>query len=95
MEELSIGSSPHFINNSWLQVKEHSPRNVFPGPSLTEERVEGVITASDSLVRWHLAIRLDTVLQTVEFPTSITNLDTGLTEMDRNTLTLKDFGFER
>ena len=81
MEELSIGSSPHFINNSWLQVEEHSSRNVFPGSSLTEERVEGVITASDSLVRWHLTIRLDTVLQTVELPTGVADLDSGLSDV--------------
>ena len=94
MEELSVGSSPHFVNNSWLQVKEHSSRNVFPGSSLTEERVEGVITTSDGLVRRHLTIRLDTVLQAVEFPAGITDLDTGLTKMNRDTLTLKKYFIE-
>ena len=89
VEELSVGSSPHFINNSRLQVQEHSSRNVFSGSSLAEESVEGVITTSDGLVRRHLTIRLDTMLETVEFPTSITDLDTGLTKMDRDTLTLK------
>ena len=94
MEELSVGSSPHFVNNSWLQVKEHSPRNMFPGSSLAEERIEGVITTSYSLVRRHLAIRLDTMLQTIKFPTSISDLHTGLTEMNRDTLTLKVKNFE-
>ena len=89
VEELSVGSSPHFINNSRLQVQEHSSRNVFSGSSLAEESVEGVITTSDGLVRRHLTIRLDTMLQTVQFPTSITDLDTGLTKMDRDTLALK------
>ena len=89
MEELSVGSGPHFIDHSRLQVKEHSSRNVFPGSSLAEERVERVITTSDGLVRWHLTIRLDTVLQTVQFPASITDLNSGLTEMNRNALTLK------
>ena len=90
VEELSVGSSPHFINNSRLQVQEHSSRNVFSGSGLAEEGVEGVITASDSLVRGHLTIRLDTVLQTVQFPTSITDLDTGLTKMNGNALTLNE-----
>jgi hypothetical protein len=89
MEELSVGSGPHFIDHSRLQVKEHSSRNMFPGSSLAEERVERVITTSDGLVRGHLTIRLDTVLQTVQFPASITDLNSGLTEMNRNTLTLK------
>ena len=89
MEELSVGSGPHFINHSRLQVEEHSSRNMFPGSSLAEERVERVITTSDGFVRGHLTIRLDTVLQTVQFPASITDLNSGLTEMNRNTLTLK------
>ena len=45
---------------------------------LGEEGVEAVISAPDSLVRWHAAIRLDPVLQAVELPASVTNLDTGL-----------------
>ena len=90
MEKLSVGSSPHFVNNSWLQVKKHSPRNVFPGSSLAEEGVKRIITTSYGLVRRHLTIRLDTVLQAVEFPASISNLDTGLTNMNRDTLALKD-----
>lgn len=45
---------------------------------LTEEGVEGVITSANGLVTWHLAIWLDTVLQTVELPAGITNLHTSL-----------------
>ena len=32
----------------------------------------------------HLAIRLDSVLEAVEFPTGITHLDSGLADMDRD-----------
>ena len=45
---------------------------------LGEEGVEAVITAPHSLVRWHAAIRLDSVLQAVKLPASVTNLDTSL-----------------
>jgi hypothetical protein len=35
---------------------------VLTGSSLGEEGVEGIITTTNSLVRWHLTIGLDTVL---------------------------------
>ena len=56
---------------------------------LAEEGVEGVITTSDGLVTGHLAIGLDSVLQAVQLPAGVTDLDTGLSNMDRDTLTLK------
>ena len=43
-----------------------------------EESVERVISSPNSLVRGHLAIRLDAVLETVELPAGVTNLDAGL-----------------
>ena len=55
---------------------------------LAKEGVEGVISATNSLVRRHLAVGLDAVLETVELPASISNLDTGLSSVDRDTLTL-------
>lgn len=59
------------------------------GSSLAEEGVEGVITASNGLVTGHLAIRLDSVLQTVQLPAGISDLDTGLANVDRDTFTLE------
>ena len=58
------------------------------GSSLAKEGVEGVISATDCLIGRHLSVRLDTVLETVELPAGIPNLDTGLSSVDRNTLTL-------
>ncbi len=63
---------------------------MFASSSLAEEGVEGVITASDGLVTGHLAIRLDPVLQAVQLPASITDLDTGLSDVDGDTFTLKE-----
>ena len=57
--------------------------------SFTEEGVEGIISASNCLVTGHLAIRLDTVLQTVEFPAGIANLDTSLANVDGDALALE------
>jgi len=49
-----------------------------------EEGVEAVITTANGLVRGHLAIGLDTVFQAIQFPASVTDLDTSLANMDGN-----------
>ena len=53
-----------------------------------EESVERVISSPNSLVRGHLAIRLDAVLETVELPAGVTNLAAGLADVDGDTLSL-------
>ena len=75
-------------NNSWLQVNEHGARNVFSCSSLAEKRVEGIVSSADSLVARHCAIRLNSMLQAVQLPTSISNLNSGLANVDRDTFTL-------
>jgi len=82
VEELSVGTSADLINDGGFQVKEDATWDVFAGTSLGEEGVEGIITATDGLVRWHLTIRLNTVLEAEEFPAGVTYLDTGLTDVD-------------
>jgi hypothetical protein len=59
---------------------------VLTSSSLGEESVEGIITTSDGLVRWHLTVRLDTVFQAKEFPAGVTYLDTSLTYVQTNGL---------
>lgn len=73
-----------------FEIDEHRPGNVFSGSSLAEEGVKTVITSSDGFVRWHLTVRLDAMFETVKFPAGITNLDSGLTNVDWDTLTLKE-----
>jgi hypothetical protein len=63
---------------------------VLASSGLTEECVEGVVSAADCLVTGHLSIWLDTVFQTVEFPACIAHLDTSLADMDGDTLTLQN-----
>ncbi len=65
-----------------LQIEKHAAWHVLSGTSLREKGVEGIITAANGLVRGHLAIGLDAVLEAVELPAGITNLDTGLADMD-------------
>ena len=75
-------------NYSWFQIDEHAPGNVFSSSRLTEEGVEGVISASDCLVTGHLSVGLDTMLQTVQLPAGIAHLDSGLADMDGDTFAL-------
>lgn len=66
----------------WLQVDEYRSRNVFASAGLAEESVKAVVATTDSLVGWHLSIRLDAMLQTVEFPAGISNLYSSLTNVN-------------
>ena len=82
-------------DDSWLQINKHSSWDVLASSSLREEGVEGVISTSDGLVTGHLAIRLDTVLQAVQLPAGVSDLDSSLSDVDRDTLTLKDKEMEK
>merc|ERR1719454_1206681 len=84
MEELSVGSSSDLIDNGWLEIEEDSSWDVLTGTSLGEEGVEGIVTTTDGFVGWHLTIRLDSVLEAEKLPAGVTNLDTGLTDVDGN-----------
>ena len=61
-------------NDSGFQVNEHSSRNVLPAASFTKECVEGIVSTANGLVTGHLTVGLDSMLQTVQFPTPIPNL---------------------
>jgi len=63
VEELSVSTSSNFINNSWFKIEEYTSWDVFSSTSFTEESVESIITTTDSFIRWHLTVRLDTVLE--------------------------------
>ena len=84
MEELSVGSGSDFIDDGWLEIKEDSSWDVLTSTSLGEEGVESVVTTTDGFIGWHLTIRLDTVLEAEKLPAGVTNLDTGLTDVDGN-----------
>lgn len=88
VEQLTVCTSAHLINDSGLQIYKHSPGDMLSSSGLTEEGVEGVITSSNGLVAGHLPIRLDAVLKTIEFPAGIADLDSSLTNVDRDALTL-------
>jgi len=82
MEELSVGSGSDLIDDSWLEIKEDGSWDVLASTGLREEGVESIITTSNGLVRWHLTVWLDTVLEAEKLPAGVTNLETGLTDVD-------------
>jgi hypothetical protein len=59
---------------------------MFSSSSFAEERVEGIITTPYSAIARHLPIRLNAMLQAVELPTGIADLNSGLSNVDRNAL---------
>ena len=84
MEELSVGSGSDLIDDGGFEIKEDGSGDVLSGASLTEEGIEGIITSSDSFVGGHLSVGLDSVLKTEQFPAGVTDLDTSLTNVDRD-----------
>ncbi len=84
MEQLSVGSGSDLIDNGWLEIEEDGSWDVLTSTSLGEEGVESVVTTTDRFIGWHLTVWLDSVLKAEEFPAGVTDLDTGLTDVDRN-----------
>ena len=84
VEELSVGSGSDLIDNGWLEIKEDGSWDVLASTSLGEEGVESIIATTNGLIRWHLTVWLDSVLEAEEFPAGVSDLDTGLSDVDRN-----------
>jgi len=76
-------------NDGWFEVYEHGPGDVFSSACFAEKSVEAVVSAAHRLVGRHLSVRLDTMLQTVQFPTRVADLDASLSYMYGYTFTLK------
>jgi hypothetical protein len=72
MEQLAVCASADLVDDGRLQVHHDSTWDVLASAGLGEEGVEGVVAATDGLVRRHLAIRLDAVLEAVELPAGVT-----------------------
>jgi hypothetical protein len=81
--KLAVSTSADLIAHSGLEIDQDGTRNVLAGTSLGEEGVEGVIATADGFVGRHLTIGLDSVLQAIKLPASVSGLDTALADMDR------------
>jgi len=82
VEQLTVCASSDFIYNGWFEVDEDATWDVLASASLREEGVERVIATANSLVGWHLTIRCNAVLEAVELPAGVTNLGSGLADVD-------------
>merc|ERR1719506_3594156 len=87
VEELAVRARADLVNDGRLEVNEHRAWHVLARPGLREERVERIVATTNGLVRRHLTVRLDTVLQAEQLPTRITDLRTGLAHVDEDRLT--------
>jgi hypothetical protein len=56
------------------------------GTSFTKKGVKSIISSTNGLVTGHLSIRLNAMLEAVKFPAGISDLDTGLTNVNRDAL---------
>jgi len=84
VEQLSVGSGSNLIDNSWFEIEEDSSWDVFTSTSLGEEGVESIVTTTDGFIGWHLTVWLDSVLEAEKLPAGVTDLDTGLTDVNGN-----------
>ena len=86
MEQLSVGTGSNLIDDGGLEIEEDGSGDVLASTGLGEEGVEGIVTATDRLIGRHLTIGLNTVLKAEELPAGVTDLDTGLTDVNGNDL---------
>lgn len=82
VEELAVGTGTDLVDDGGFQVDKHCSRDVFPGAGFAEEGVEGVVAASDGFVTGHLSVGLKAMFETVELPAGVSDLDSGLTDVD-------------
>ena len=61
---------------------------MFSGASFGKEGIERINALAHRQVTGHLPIRLDAMLQAVEFPAGISDLAASLANMNRDTFTL-------
>mmetsp|Transcript_15020 Transcript_15020/g.35469 ORF Transcript_15020/g.35469 Transcript_15020/m.35469 type:complete len:206 (+) Transcript_15020:856-1473(+) len=87
VEKLPIRPCAHFIHDCRLQINHHTAGHVFASTGLAEEGIECVVATADRLVRGHLSIGLDAVLEAEELPASIADLHAALTDVDADGLT--------
>ena len=82
--ELTVGAGTDLVNHGWLKIEVDGTRNVLASACLGEKGVEGIVTTSNGFVGWHLAIRLDAVLEAVKLPAGVASLATALADVDRD-----------
>ena len=85
--ELAVGAGADLVDHGQLKVDEDGAGHVLARAGLGEEGVEGIVTAANGLVRGHLAVGLDAVLEAAQPPARVTGLHAALTQVDGDDLT--------
>ena len=85
VEQLAVRASADLVNDGWFQIQEDCTWDVFARACLGKECsvrvVVGVVIITIANGGF-LAVWLNTVLEAEKFPASITELDTGLADVD-------------
>eukprot|EP00962_Isochrysis_galbana_P028381 scaffold8972_cov118-Isochrysis_galbana.AAC.3 len=89
VEQLAIGAGADLVDHGRLEVDEDGARDVLARAGLRKEGVEGIVAAADGLVRRHLAVGLDAVLEAEELPAGIAGLNAALAKVNGDDLTLR------
>ena len=82
MEEVFIIPSADLIDNSWLQIAENRPRHVLALASFGKEGIESIVGDADGVIARHRAVWRNAVLEAIQFPASVADLDTGLADVN-------------
>lgn len=85
-------------NHARFQINVHGSRHMLSWARFGEESIEGIIPHGvgrhgHRFFRYY-SVRADSVLQTVQLPTRIADLNSGLTDMDTDALALQNKGPE-
>jgi hypothetical protein len=92
IEELSVSTVSHFIDDRGFQVDKDGSRDVLSTTGIREEGAKGVLFLSRGrLVRRLDSIRSDAMFQAVQLPARISQLDSGLANVNRDNFS---HGFE-
>ena len=80
--DLAVSASTNLVDHSGLKVHKDGTGNVLTGTGLREEGVERVGLDTNGLVRRHLTVVHDTMLEAVQLPAAVTDLNTALTNVN-------------
>jgi len=85
--KLTVGTSTNFVTDGRLKIDVHGTRNMTSVVGLAEKGGEGIVFDGFFTIFGFLqgSIRFDSMLQAVKLPAVVTSLDTGLTQVNRDT----------
>ena len=63
VKQLMVVAGSDLVNHRRLKIDEDGSWNVLSGSGFREKGAEGIVSAPDGLVRRHLPVRMDSVLE--------------------------------